>query len=85
MRALSTLLDALRIPNDDAISKLTEHRAQLETLTRALLASETLDEADAYAAAGVARHAADQDGGGPASAGGQAAARSQRDAPMRTD
>ena len=30
---------------------LTEHRAQLESLTRALLAAETLDSADAYAAA----------------------------------
>jgi Peptidase family M41 len=30
---------------------LTEHRAQLESLARALLAAETLDTADAYAAA----------------------------------
>jgi cell division protease FtsH len=32
---------------------LTEHRAQLENLSHALLAAETLDAADAYAAAGV--------------------------------
>jgi cell division protease FtsH len=32
---------------------LTEHRSQLESLTRALLAEETLDAPDAYAAAGV--------------------------------
>lgn len=35
---------------------LTEHRDQLEHLTRALLAAETLDAIDAYAAAGVAGH-----------------------------
>ncbi len=32
---------------------LTEHRDQLDSLTHALLAAETLDAADAYAAAGV--------------------------------
>ena len=32
---------------------LTDHRDQLESLTQALLAAETLDAADAYAAAGV--------------------------------
>jgi cell division protease FtsH len=32
---------------------LTEHRSQLESLARALLAQETLEAADAYAAAGV--------------------------------
>jgi cell division protease FtsH len=64
----------------EAIAKLTEHRPQLESLTQALLASETLDEADAYAAAGVPRYASGDDGRA-ATAGGQAAARSQRDAP----
>jgi cell division protease FtsH len=34
-------------------AELTEHRDQLETLARALLKNETLDEADAYAAAQV--------------------------------
>ncbi len=34
---------------------LREHRDKLETLTRALLASETLDEEDAYRIAGIAR------------------------------
>jgi cell division protease FtsH len=42
---------------DDAHAEVThllsEHREQLESLTRALLATETLDAADAYAAAGV--------------------------------
>ena len=32
---------------------LTEHRSQLESLAKALIAAETLDAADAYAAAGV--------------------------------
>ena len=39
----------------EAITTLTEHRDQLESLTRRLLAAETLDEAEAYAAAGVPR------------------------------
>ncbi len=34
---------------------LSDHREQLDTLTEALLATETLDEDDAYAAAGVPR------------------------------
>jgi cell division protease FtsH len=34
---------------------LTEHRPQLESLAKALLSEETLDAADAYAAAGVTR------------------------------
>ena len=39
----------------DVTKLLTDHRAQLESLTRALLKSETLDAADAYAAAGASR------------------------------
>jgi cell division protease FtsH len=35
-----------------AVRRLTEHREQLESLARALLERETLDEIDAYAAAG---------------------------------
>jgi cell division protease FtsH len=42
----------------DVTLLLTEHRDQLESLARALLEQETLDEADAYAAAGVTRDAA---------------------------
>ncbi|HEX6390482.1 MAG TPA: cell division protein FtsH, partial [Solirubrobacteraceae bacterium] len=37
----------------DVTLLLTEHRDQLESLTRALLAAETLDQSEAYAAAGV--------------------------------
>ena len=39
----------------EAIRLLTENRDKLESLTKALLDRETLDQADAYAAAGVAR------------------------------
>lgn len=38
---------------------LTEHRSQLESLTRALLDAETLDAVDAYAAAGAPMRAAE--------------------------
>jgi cell division protease FtsH len=38
---------------------LTDHRSQLENLTRALLEAETLDAADAYAAAGAPMRAAE--------------------------
>ena len=42
---------------------LTEHRANLDSLARALLERETLDSDDAYAAAGIPREAtADRDG-----------------------
>jgi cell division protease FtsH len=36
-----------------AISLLREHRVQLDALADALIAHETLDEADAYAVAGI--------------------------------
>jgi cell division protease FtsH len=39
--------------HEEVTSLLTEHREQLEGLAQALLKAETLDEADAYAAAGV--------------------------------
>ncbi len=39
----------------EVVELLTEHRAQLDSLAEALLARETLDEVDAYAAAGVPR------------------------------
>ncbi len=44
---------------------LTEHRSKLDSLTEALLAAETLDEADAYVAAGVQREGR-AGGAGPA-------------------
>jgi cell division protease FtsH len=37
----------------EATELITEHRPQLDSLAQALLSSETLDEADAYAAAGL--------------------------------
>jgi cell division protease FtsH len=43
----------------DVTQLLTEHRDQLESLTRALLAAETLDAVDAYAAAGAPMRSAE--------------------------
>ncbi len=43
----------------DVTAALTEHRDRLETLARALLKDETLDELDAYAAAQMPPHAVD--------------------------
>ncbi|MFE2053374.1 ATP-dependent zinc metalloprotease FtsH [Streptomyces sp. NPDC059459] len=42
-----------------ALRKLREHRGQLDALAEALLANETLDEADAYRIAGITRLAKD--------------------------
>jgi cell division protease FtsH len=39
--------------HEEVTALIGEHRSQLETLARALLAEETLDESDAYAAAGM--------------------------------
>ncbi|MFG3156267.1 ATP-dependent zinc metalloprotease FtsH [Streptomyces sp. NPDC048219] len=39
----------------EAVRKLRDHRAQLDALAAALLANETLDEADAYRIAGITR------------------------------
>jgi cell division protease FtsH len=41
--------------HDETLETLTTHRANLDALVTALLAGETLDEADAYAAAGLSR------------------------------
>jgi cell division protease FtsH len=49
----------------EAVDTLGRHRDQLETLTRALLEHETLDEADAYAAAGVSRDTSTRAGTSP--------------------
>jgi cell division protease FtsH len=43
---------------EEAERTLAEHREQLEHLSAALLERETLDEADAYAVAGIARRTA---------------------------
>ncbi|MYR42560.1 ATP-dependent zinc metalloprotease FtsH [Streptomyces sp. SID5910] len=40
---------------DEAVRKLRDHRLQLDALAEALLANETLDEADAYRIAGITR------------------------------
>ena len=55
---------------------LTRHREQLDSLTQALLEAETLDEADAYVAAGVQREGrpADNGAGRPAVAASDAPA-----------
>jgi cell division protease FtsH len=44
-----------------AVEQLREHRDRLDSLARALLQSETLDEAEAYAAAGFERGTAPGD------------------------
>ncbi len=41
--------------HDEVVTLLTENRARLDALASALLEHETLDEDDAYAAAGVTR------------------------------
>jgi cell division protease FtsH len=53
---------------------LQEHRAQLDSLAQALLEHETLDEDDAYAAAGVSRQ--------PMESAGEYAAAAQSTAPL---
>jgi cell division protease FtsH len=45
---------------DEAERTLAEHREQLDQLAEALLERETLDEADAYAAAGIPRPSASE-------------------------
>lgn len=42
---------------EEACRKLRDHRPQLDALARALLANETLEEADAYRVAGITRAA----------------------------
>ena len=46
------------VAHEQVTTLLTENRAKLDSLTEALLAKETLDEDEAYAAAGVARNGA---------------------------
>jgi cell division protease FtsH len=43
---------------DEAVATLTKHRRQLDALAHTLLQRETLDEQDAYRAAGISREAA---------------------------
>jgi cell division protease FtsH len=47
---------------------LTEHRAQLDSLSQALLEAETLDAIDAYAAAGAPMRSAELQAEAPAGA-----------------
>jgi cell division protease FtsH len=57
-----------------AIERLREHRDQLESLSQALLEHETLDEDDAYRAAGFDRRPAELDEGGTPDLDGMKAA-----------
>jgi cell division protease FtsH len=41
--------------HDDVVRLLTDHREKLDSLTQRLLERETIDEDEAYEAAGVAR------------------------------
>jgi cell division protease FtsH len=59
--------------HEQVLALLKEHRSQLDSLAEALLEHETLDEDDAYAAAGVDREPDE------ASAGLSAAARAATD------
>jgi cell division protease FtsH len=57
--ATQQLLDAeirrlIETAHDDTTELLSQHRGQLDSLAHALLKAETLDEADAYTAAGLA-------------------------------
>ena len=45
----------------EVVALLREHRTQLDDLVAALLKHETLDEADAYAAAGMTRDSSSED------------------------
>jgi cell division protease FtsH len=58
----------------EVVELLTEHRHRLDSLSAALLESETLDEADAYAAAGVPREHRDAGRAAGAFASGRASA-----------
>jgi cell division protease FtsH len=47
------------VAHEEVVKLLRENRAKLDSLAKALLEHETLDEDDAYAAAGV-EHVADE-------------------------
>jgi cell division protease FtsH len=54
----------VEVAHEDVLELLSAHRDKLDSLTRALLEHETLDEAEAYAAAQVPRMSALTDGAG---------------------
>ena len=79
-----------------AVKTLEEHRPQLDSLAHALLERETLDEVDAYAAAGIPRRARAQEEGrsdgagdgsvdGPQAAPGDDNGAGQRESDVRRD
>jgi cell division protease FtsH len=47
--------------HNEVVTLLHEHRSQLDDLVAALLKHETLDEADAYAAAGLTRDSSSEE------------------------
>jgi cell division protease FtsH len=55
-QAVTRLIDEAHV---EVTKLLTDHRDQLESLARALLTAETLDTANAYAAAQVPAHVAE--------------------------
>ena len=54
--------------HDEVVALLNENRHRLDSLARALLEHETLDQQDAYAAAGIEPCAADPTGASTAAA-----------------
>ena len=54
MRRLLLLISVVAAAHEDVVELLRDHRDKLDALAEALLEHETLDQPDAYAAAGIA-------------------------------